>query len=244
MTLSLGRKSMYNDLNTMNKLTRQNLGSQVYDILKEMIVNHRFQPGVRLNVDQLAKQIGVSRTPVGEAVQRLIQEGLLKSIPNRGVFMAELTPKRAIELYTVRGVLEGLAARLAVQNLSDETIEKMTKNLEAQHKVIHKKDLIAYSKLSFDFHKMVTDLCDNEILLEMLESIRNKMRPLTMHVEPLLPRLYEEHREIIETIKTRDPDKTERVFRDHNRQMIEQIKKSIETASWKRLSKEDELVQG
>jgi DNA-binding GntR family transcriptional regulator len=223
----------------MAKVNRQNLSSQVYSILKEMIVNHRFRPGVRLNVEQLAKQVGVSRTPVGEAVQRLIHEGLLKSTPKRGVFMAELTPKRAIELYTVRGVLEGLAARLAVQNLDDKTIGRMTKSLEEQHRVIQTEDLIGYSKMSFDFHKMVTDLCDNQVLQEMLESIRTKMRPLTMHIVPILPILYEEHLEILETLKTKDPDKAEKAFRDHNRQMIEQIKKNMETDSWKKISEEN-----
>ena len=116
----------------MAKVNRQNLSSQVYSILKEMIVNHRFHPGVRLNIEQLTKKIGVSRTPVWEAVQRLIQEGLLKSIPNRGVFMSELTPQMAIELYTVRGVLEGLAARLAAQNMDDKTIDKMNKSMKEQ----------------------------------------------------------------------------------------------------------------
>lgn len=222
----------------MSKINRQNLTSQVYSILKEMIVNHRFRPGVRLNVEQLAKQIGVSRTPMWEAVQRLIQEGLLKSIPNRGVFMSELTPETAIELYTVRGVLEGLAARLAVQNMDDRIIDKMNKNMEEQRKVIERDDLISFSRLSFEFHSLVSGLCENQILKEMLELIRNKMRPITMHIEPILPQLYQDHLNIMETLRRRDPDKAEALFRDHNRQMIEQIKKSMETNSWKEADEE------
>ncbi len=218
----------------MGKINRQNLTSQVYSILKEMIVNHRFRPGVRLNVEQLAKQIGVSRTPMWEAVQRLIQEGLLKSIPNRGVFMSELTPEIAIELYTVRGVLEGLAARLAVQKMTDDRIiDKMKRNMEEQRKVIERDDLIGYSRLSFEFHSMVSDLSENQILKEMLELIRNKMRPITMHIEPILPRLYQDHLSIMKALIRRDADKVEALFRDHSRQMIEQIKKSMETNSWK-----------
>jgi DNA-binding GntR family transcriptional regulator len=217
----------------MGKINRQNLSSQVYSILKEMIVNHRFRPGVRLNVEQLTKQIGVSRTPVWEAVQRLIQEGLLKSIPNRGVFMSELTPEMAIELYTVRGILEGLAARLAVQNIDDKTLERMAKSLEDQRRVIEKNDLIGYSRLSFDFHWIVIESSGNQILKELLELIRNKMRPITMHIEPILLQLYKEHLEILEALKARDPDKAELIFKKHNRHMIEQIKKSVENDSWK-----------
>ncbi|MBP1736090.1 MAG: GntR family transcriptional regulator [Deltaproteobacteria bacterium] len=108
------------------RVNRQRLSNQVYDILKDMIANHRFNSGTRINVEQITKEVGASRTPVWEAVHRLIQEGLLVSIPNRGVFMAALTPKHAIELYMVREVLEGLAARLAIANMDDKTLKKMT----------------------------------------------------------------------------------------------------------------------
>src|SRR5665647_972621 len=118
----------------MLKVNRQRLSHQVYDILKEMIADHRFNPGTRINVEQITKEVGASRTPVWEAVHRLIQEGLLVSIPNRGVFMAALTPKQAIELYTVRESLESLAARLAIPNVNEKTIKKMTKCLDEQYR--------------------------------------------------------------------------------------------------------------
>ena len=90
------------------KLNRERLSNQVYTILKRMIADYRFSPGTRINVEQIAKEVGASRTPVWEAVHRLIQEGLLENIPNRGVFMSTMTPKQAIELYTVRKSSKGL----------------------------------------------------------------------------------------------------------------------------------------
>src|SRR5665647_398009 len=119
----------------MVKVSRERLSNQVYTILKGMIADYRFNPGMRVNVEQIAKEVGASRTPVWEAVHRLIQEGLLENIPNRGVFMSALTPKQAIELYTVREILEGFAARLAISNVDEKTIKKMTKCLEEQYKV-------------------------------------------------------------------------------------------------------------
>ena len=106
----------------MVKIKREILNSKVYAALKEMIAEHRFQPGAHLNVEKVAKELSVSRTPVWEAVRRLEQEGLLINIPNRGVFMFEMTLDIAFELYQVRETLERLAGRLAAkyhQNLTN-----------------------------------------------------------------------------------------------------------------------------
>jgi len=198
-----------------------------------MIADYRFSPGTRINVEQIAKEVGASRTPVWEAVHRLIQEGLLENIPNRGVFMSTLTPKQAIELYTVREILEGLAARLAIQHIDDKTIKKMGKCLEEQYKVVKKEDLVSYSRLDYDFHAIVYEASGNRTLQEMLETIKNKMRPIAMHINPILSSLYHDHVEILEAFKERNPDKAEAAFRKHNLQMIAQIKNSMETDEWK-----------
>ena len=225
----------------MIKVSRQRLSKQVYDILKDMIANHRFNPGTRINVEQITKEVGASRTPVWEAVHRLIQEGLLVSIPNRGVFMAALTPKQAIELYTVREGLEGLAARLAIVNMDDKTLKKMTKCLEEQLKVIEKEDLVGYSRLDYDFHAMVYEASGNRTLQEMLETIKNKMRPIAMHISPILSNLYHDHEAILEAFKNRDPDKAEAAFRSHNHHMIGQIERGIETDDWKEVYEEPQV---
>jgi len=114
----------------MPKISRNVLSNKVYAAIKEMVANHRFQPGARLNVEKISKELEVSRTPVWEAVRRLQQEGLLQNIPYRGVFMVEMTLERALELYQVREALEGLAARLAAQmrqKIGDarETVQKV-----------------------------------------------------------------------------------------------------------------------
>ena len=214
------------------KVSKERLSNQVYSILKEMMANYRFKPGTRINIEQLTKELGTSRTPVWEAVHRLIQEGLLTNIPNRGVFMVELTPRTSLELYTVREALEGLAARLAVQNIDEKILKRMKKNLEEQSRVVRKKDLVAYSRLDFDFHATVYEACGNTILQEMLETIKSKMRPIAMHIDPMLLQLYGEHLEIFDALRKRDPQKAERAFRVHNRHIIEQIKASLENDRW------------
>jgi DNA-binding GntR family transcriptional regulator len=220
------------------KVSKERLSNQVYTILKDMIANQRFGPGMRINVEQIAKEVGASRTPVWEAVHMLIQEGLLENEPNRGVFMASLTPKVAIELYTVREVLEGLAAKLAIFNVDDKLIKRMTKCLEEQRKVVETDDPIGYSRLDYDFHALVYEASGNRILQEMLQAVKNKMRPIGMHMSLTLSSLYDDHLRIVEAFEQKDQVKAEAAFRNHNLKMIEQIQRSTETADWKDMAGE------
>lgn len=212
----------------MPKISRNVLSSKVYAAIKEMIANHRFQPGARLNVEKISKELEVSRTPVWEAVRRLQQEGLLENIPYRGVFMVEMTLGRALELYQVREALEGLAARLAAPHVNEKVLDKMGETLETQIKVIEKGDLLGYSRTDFDFHGLIHRMSHNSVLQEMLESLKAKMQPITMEVRSLLPKLYEDHLEIVEAIRSKDPEKSEKILRRHNRVVQIQIQKEIE----------------
>jgi len=207
----------------MAKLVPVNLSERAYFKIKKMISDYRFSPGSRLNVEQLARDLGTSRTPIWEAVRRLEQEGLVKNIPNRGVFLVKLTHEAAIELYTVREVLEGLAARLAVQRISDQVLEKMEKQLQAQEKIVAAEDLVAYSKSDFDFHACIYTACGNAILREMLESIKEKVRPFKMRIMPILTELFNDHQMIVHALRQRDPLLAEMAFREHNQRVLRQL---------------------
>lgn len=213
----------------MPKISKNVLSSKVYTALREMIANHRFQPGARLNVEKISKELEVSRTPVWEAVRRLQQEGLVENIPYRGVFMVEMTLERALELYQIREALEGLAARLAALSANGKILEKMNETLQAQARVIQKGDLLGYSRSDFEFHSLIHRMSRNAVLHEMLDSLRAKMQPVTMEVRSILPRLYEDHLEIMEAIRSKDPEKSERILRRHNRIVQNQIQKEIES---------------
>jgi DNA-binding GntR family transcriptional regulator len=215
------------------KLQREKLSNQIYAVLKEMIADHRFQPGARLNIESIARELDVSRTPVWEAVRRLEQEGLVENIPNRGVFMSALTAEKVLDLYAVREVLEGMAARLAATRIDDRALDKMSECLEMQREVVEQQNLVAYSKLDFEFHATVYDACGNEYLRELLETIKNKMRPLTLHVQPDFFRLIDHHAELIKALRGRDPEKAEQAFRRHNQYMMAQIREDVDAGRWK-----------
>jgi len=207
----------------MVRIKKEMLSSQIYRALHDMIGNYRFSPGSRLNVEELTKEFGVSRTPIWEAVRRLEQEGLVQNIPNRGVFMVEMTLSKALQLYQVREVLEGLAGKLAATRIDDQMLKKMEHCLGTLQKVVEQGDPVGYSRLDFNFHALIYETCGNPFLQEILETIKNKMRPLVPLSKSSLARGYEEHKKIFGALKSRDPVKVEIAIQEHNRGMQAQI---------------------
>jgi DNA-binding GntR family transcriptional regulator len=220
------------------EIKKERLSSQVYRALKGMIADYRFSPGSRLNVEELAKEFGVSRTPIWEAVGRLEQEGLLKNVPNRGVFMVEMTLPMALKLYQVREVLEGLAGKLAAHNIDDKRLNRMEKCLEDLGKVVEQGDPVGYSRLDFNFHALIYEASGNPFLQEILESIKNKMRPLVPLTKPSLARGYEEHKRVLEALRSRDPEKAREALLEHNQGMQVQIQKVMQEQAPREYSKE------
>jgi len=209
------------------KLQPRNLSHQAYVALKEMIGNHRFQPGTRINVEALTRELGVSRTPIWEAIGRLQQEGLLEKVPHRGVFMAVLTPERALDLYAVREVLEGMAARLAAPRIDERTLRRMAASLEKQRPLVEAADLVGYSRVDFDFHAAVYEACGNPFLRDLLDNIKAQMRPMRIHIERILPALYADHVRLYEALAERDPERAEAAFRAHNRVLMQHIREEL-----------------
>ncbi len=219
----------------MKTILKEKLSEQAYRILRDMITNCRFLPGSRLNIEQLARDMEISRTPLWEAVNRLIQEGLLVSVPNRGVFAADITPEDALEIYTVRESLEGLAARLAAGNIHPEAVARMERTLVSQYEMAEKQDLIGYSRYDFEFHDVIYELSQNRFLQEMLDFLRGRTRPTMMDFIPLLKASYEDHCAILETLKSGDGDRAEKTIRAHIRRICRQLKKNVSVKADKRI---------
>jgi DNA-binding GntR family transcriptional regulator len=211
----------------MPRIERAKLGSQVLAILKEEIANRRFQPGSRINVEDLAREIGVSRTPLWEAVHRLEQEGLLIRIPHRGVFMAELSHQQALDLYAVRQPLEAMAAGLAASKASERALVAMFEEIRAQREIVARRDIVAYSRSDFQFHDLVYTAAGNPFLQETLRRLRAQMRPLNLDIEPVLDSLHQDHVRLHSALQARCREQAERAFRDHNQRIIDLLRRRI-----------------
>lgn len=200
-------------------LTRLTLKEQAYQALREMITSHRFSAGRWINVEKLSKELGVSRTPVWQALKDLEQQGLVTHLPNRGIRMAEMTPRMAADLYQVREGLEALAASLAVANDAQGCVRRLRANLDQQLPLVESCDLLGYSRLDFDFHSVLYDACGNGLLRELLDNIKYRSGPLVCDISPILTELYQDHLELVEAFTRGEAELAGEIMRRHNQRM-------------------------
>ena len=205
------------------RVVRTNLNAQVYDILKEMIADQRFTPGSSLNVERLTQELGVSRTPIWEAIRKLEQEGIVAHTPHKGVRLVELTRRMALELYEVRETMEAMAARLGAARATPEIIAQMEKILAEQKPIVNGKNDVAYSRSDHDFHLLIYEACGNHLLKELLEGLRYKALPLAFKLSPHYSEFFEFHKEILEAFRKHDSKTAEKAMKRHNRRMLEII---------------------
>jgi DNA-binding GntR family transcriptional regulator len=208
------------------RVVRTNLNAQVYEILKEMIADRRFAPGSALNVEGLTQELGVSRTPIWEAVRRLEQEGIVAHTPHKGVRLVALTRKMALELYEVRETMEAMAARLGAERATPEIVAQMGKILSDQKLIVKRQDDVAYSRSDHDFHLLIYEACGNELLKEILEGLRYKALPLAFKLSPHYAEFFDFHKEIHTAFRKHESKSAEKAMQRHNRRMLQIIRET------------------
>ncbi len=188
---------------------------KAYLHIKEDIINCKFLPGSVLNEKELVVGLGISRTPIREALNRLEQEGLVRIVPQRGVFVTNITLKMTLELYQVREVLEPFIVRLATPLVSEERLREFQSAFAAITEDTSKEDLIA---LDQQFHFYLAEACGNGFLTQLTENIRaqiNRSRLLSCRDSESLIRGREEHLAIIATLLERDVEKAAAAMHEH-----------------------------
>lgn len=187
-----------------------------YNQLLDAIKDGRLLPGTRLREVALAEELGVSRTPLREALSRLESEGLLTNDGNRGLIITQLDHNMITELYQMREVLEGTAARLAARHASDIEIQVLRDIAERDQGF-----LTDYEKLAANnrtFHDMLYRCAHNRYLLKSLNSLHESMFLLgrtTLAVPGRGEESAREHLELIDALERRDSEAAERIVRDH-----------------------------
>lgn len=207
------------------------LSETVYQAIHKMIALHRFQPGLRINVEKIAREVGVSRTPAREAIRRLEQEGIVKTIPNRGVFMLENPLERVFEIMEARGALDELAGRLACARITKRILYQMERCLDKQLQAVDSGDLAFYSSTDVRFHGLIYEASGNTYLKELFESIILQMLPARLEILPIISSLYLGHQEILRALKDRDPDQVEDALTRHTELIMARTKEMLRTAN-------------
>ena len=181
----------------------------VFNTLRQAILRGELKPGERLMEIQLANKLGVSRTPIREAIRKLELEGLVLMIPRRGAEVAEITEKSLRDVLEVRGALEELAVKLACQKITDEQIQELRTAEKEFEMALSSGDVTVYAEADVKFHDVIYRATDNQRLIQLLFNLREQMyryRVEYLKREESHGNLLIEHRRIIETIANRDMD--------------------------------------
>lgn len=205
-------------------LVHEGLGERVYKTIRDLILGQLFAPGSKLNVEQLCRELGVSRTPVWEAMRRLETEGLVETLPRQGVFVLNFSLDRVEDLFAVRGALEGLGARLAASRLADEDRRALEQELAGLESAFRAQDLERYSRGAIELHNRLLAAARNQVLSRQLENVYAQIHVLRLRSLYLPERLaasLDEHGRLVRAVLAGQPDEAETVARQHAARVLE-----------------------
>ena len=197
----------------------------VFQTLRQAILRGKLQPGERLMEIHLAQKLGVSRTPVREAIRMLELEGLVFMVPRKGAVVAEITVSDLEDVLEVRAALEELAVRKACQNMNGEQMEKLRQAAKRFSDCLEE-DLMASAQADVDFHEIICEATNNKRLVQILNNIREQIyryRLENLKDKKSHANLVEEHAAICQALEERSEEKASDAIRIH----IEHQKRSI-----------------
>jgi len=197
---------------------RKSLGQHVFENLKNAIIKGDMPPGGRLIESRLAETLGISRTPVREAIHKLEREGYLRKLPRGGFSVLGLSRDDVEETFGIRSVLESYAARLAAENHRKADLKSLENKIKIYQKHLDCKDLDALPDINTEFHDLLYTLSRSPKLIHMINNLRDQIyrfRQMILKDEKLARMSNEDHKDMLERIRQRDADGVERLVREH-----------------------------
>lgn len=190
----------------------------VYEELKRRILVGDITPRMRMMEIQLSEDLGVSRTPVREAIRKLEKEGLVTIEPRRGAYASEISVEDMVNVLVVRQDLEGLACEIAAEKITDEALQGLRKNTEEYAEAIKNEDMLGMIRCDENFHKLIFDASGNKTLIKfggMAQDAALRFRYLYYDGFRRYENMPEEHKGIIEALSDHDPVKARQLASDH-----------------------------
>jgi DNA-binding GntR family transcriptional regulator len=195
--------------------------NKAYAALKGVIVSmdvYGSRAEIRLDERQLAQGLGVSRTPVREALAQLEREGFVRSVPRRGIYIVRKSRRDVVELITAWAALEGMAARLITENASDAEIAALRRMFATFEDGVAGARLDEYSEVNIEFHQTIIRMSGNGVLISLAENLFTHMRMIrrkTIGEEDRAERSIRDHMNIVEALEARDTPRAEELVRAH-----------------------------
>ena len=204
----------------------------VFNTLRQAILRGELKPGERLMEIQLANKLGVSRTPIREAIRKLELEGLVLMIPRKGAEVAEITEKSLRDVLEVRRALEELAVELACEKITPEQIQELKDAAASFRDSLQEGDITRIAEADVKFHDVIYLATDNQKLIQLLNNLREQMyryRVEYLKRSDFHQQLMDEHEEIIETIERGQKDQAVQVVCQHVDNQVEAVMDTIRT---------------
>lgn len=214
---------------------RSRVADWAFEEIRRALLDGDLQSGDHLSVPSLAAQLQLSRTPVREAVQRLVREGLATETPHRGAVVADYGAAQMVAIYEIREVLEGLVARLAADRADVSLVEELTASHERHRDAVDRGDLPGHVSEDLGFHRRLREAAGNLWLSELLDQITGRIQ-LAMRYTSLdggREQSLEEHERILRAVCANDADEAELAARAHiarlRRSLAERVSSSAES---------------
>lgn len=205
-------------------IQKRPLKEDIFDVLHEKIISGTYKPGDWLRQDDIATQLGVSMTPVREALDLLVSAGLAERVPYRGVRVREMSTRDVVEAYGLRLFLEAVIAQEAAKNITPEQVAGLERALEEMKKHESLKDVPTERKSSREFHSAIAESTRNELLIKLYAVVSNAFpdwllyEALFRYPEMLadsMMRTYKEHVAIVDALKKGDADRAAQKSIEH-----------------------------
>ena len=197
------------------------LSEVVYSTLKQRLIGQSEWTisGLRLQEDQLARELGVSRTPVREAIHKLEKDGLVKIVPRKGAFVRTIFSKDVREIFDIRGALESLAVRSSFYQFDKNKLMEIKALLEKCETLLEKGEIDFFIQLDEEFHDLLIRSSGNERLIQIMENLNNQIqlaRLKSFSVPGRAKKALDEHRQIIDVLLAGDKLEAEKLILEHS----------------------------
>jgi DNA-binding GntR family transcriptional regulator len=207
---------------------------RAYTALRDAIAAmdvYRGRADIRLDERRLASDLGVSRTPVREAMAQLEREGFVRAVPRRGIYIVRKTKREVIEMITAWAALEGMAARLITQQAKQEDIASLRRMFATFVGGELRAQLDEYSEVNIEFHQTIIRMSGNSVLIALAENLFTHMRMIRMRTigeQDRADRSIRDHMHIIEALEARDTERAEELVRNHALGLAEHVERYAE----------------
>ena len=194
----------------------QTLREKILETIRDAILKGSLKPGERVSEPELAERFGISRTPIREAFRQLESEGYLEVMPRKGAVVASLSERDVVEFYSIKSILEGHAARIAAERMSERDLERLEAINAKLEQIATGGDIKTFFRVHNEFHELFIKASGNDKLTELINQLVlkfNRLRLASLAQPGRMAISVQEHRKIIEAFRNHDGDKAENLVR-------------------------------